>query len=86
MIRLIFQREGAERRRDRFAMEHFHYTAIHQALQALINQAKKGTVLKHTKAKTIRLHSQQQRILLIYGDSDSLLGEDISVHHYITAI
>ena len=67
-------------------MEHFYYTSIHQALQSPIDQAKKATVLKRLKAKIIRLHSQQQRILLANGNSDGLLGEAVSVHPYITVI
>jgi len=34
MIRLIFQREGAERRSDRETMEDFYYRAIYQVQQA----------------------------------------------------
>jgi arginine deiminase len=68
-------------------MEHFYYTAIYQALNAPNDHAKKMTTLKHLKAKITRLHSQQQQwILLDNGDSDRLIGEEVSLHHHITAL
>jgi len=73
MIRLTFQHEGTEHHRDRIAMEHFYYTATHQALQAPTDQVKKATVLKHLKAMIISLHSQQQCVLLANGDSERIL-------------
>ena len=85
MIWLTFQREGSERRRDHANMEHFYYTAIHQALNATIDHAKKATIPKHLKAKVTRLHSHQQRILLDNCDSDGLIGEEVSLHHHISA-
>jgi hypothetical protein len=76
MIRLTFQREGSERRRDHANMEHFYYTVTYQALKASINHAKKTTNMKHLKTKITRLHSyQQQRILLDNNDSDGLMGK-----------
>jgi hypothetical protein len=51
MIQLTSQREGAERRRDRIAMENFYYSAIYQVLQAPVNHLQKATALKRLKAK-----------------------------------
>jgi hypothetical protein len=76
MVRLTFQREGTERRRDRVAMQNFYYTVIQHALQAPIDHVKKATALRQLKAKIIRLHSQEnQRILLGNGESDKIIGE-----------
>jgi hypothetical protein len=87
IIWLAFQREGSERRRDHANMENFYYTVIYQALKALINHAKKATILKHLKAKIARPHShQQQRILLDNDNSDGLMGEEVSLHQHITAL
>ena len=57
-------------------------------MNAPIDPAKKATTLKQLKAKIRRLHShqQQQRILLDNSDSDGLTGEEISLHHHITAL
>jgi len=87
MVRLTFQREGTERRRDRVAMESFYYTAMQQAIQAPIDHVKKATALRQLKAKIVRLHSQEnQRILLANGESDKIIGEEVSVHQYIKAL
>jgi len=87
MIRLTFHREGAERRRDRIAMENFYYSAIYQVLQAPANHVQKATTLKRLKAKIIRPHSiQQQGILLDNGDPDKIVGEELSIHNFISAI
>jgi len=68
-------------------MENYYYTVIQQALQAPIDHVKKATVLRHLKAKIIRLHSQEnQRIILANGESDKIIGEEISVHQYIKAL
>jgi len=80
MVRLTFQSEGTERRRDRVAMENYYYTVI-QALQAPIDHVKKANAVRQLKAKIIRLHSQEnQRILLANGESDKIIGEEVSVH------
>ena len=85
-IRLTFQREGSDRSRDHANMEYFYYIAIHQALNAPIDHAKKATTLKQLKSKVTRLHShQQQRVLLDNDDSDGLIGEEVSLHHHITS-
>jgi hypothetical protein len=87
MIRLTFQHDSSERRRDHADMEHFYYTAIYQALNAPNDHAKKATTLQHLMAKITRLHSQQQQwILLDNGDSDGLIAEEVSLHHHITAL
>jgi len=86
MVRLTFQREGTESRRDRVAMENYYYTVIQQALQAPIDHVKKATALIQLKAKLIRLQSQEnQRILLTNGDS-KIIGEEVSVHQYIKTL
>ena len=86
-ITLTFQREGAERRRDRGSLENFYYKAIYQALQTPDNYAQKATESKGLKAKVIRLHSAQRYgILLDNGETDRMLGEDLSIHHFIQAI
>ena len=87
MIQLTFQREGAERRRDRTAMENFYCSAIYQVLQAPVNHLQKATALKRLMAKIIRLHSiQQQGIILDNGYPDRIVGEELSTHHFISAI
>jgi hypothetical protein len=85
-IRLTFQREGAERRRDREALGNFYYKVIYQALQTPANYARKATELKRLKAKIIRIHSAQNHgILLDNVETDRMLGEDLSIHHFIQA-
>jgi hypothetical protein len=41
-IRIIFQREGAERRRDHINTEHIYYTAMYQAMKAQTTNEKKA--------------------------------------------
>jgi hypothetical protein len=68
-------------------MENFYYSAIYQVLQAPANHVQKATTLKRLKAKIIRPHSiQQQGILLDNGDPDKIVGEELSIHNFISAI
>jgi len=86
-LKLTFQREGAERRRDRETLKNFYYKAIYQVLHTPTNYAHKATELKRLKAKIIRLHSAQRHgILLDNAETDRMLGEDLSIHHFIQAI
>jgi hypothetical protein len=50
-----FQCEDPEHRRDRVAMENFHYNAIYQAVQAPVDHVQKATAPKLLRAKIIRL-------------------------------
>jgi len=47
---------------------------------------KKGDNSKTPKGKVTSFHRHQQRILLDNGDSDGLIGEEVSLHHHITAL
>jgi len=59
----------------------------YQSLNAPTDHAKRATTLKNVKSKVTRLHShQQQRILLDNGDSDGLIGDEVFLHHRITAL
>ena len=87
MIRQTFQRESTECRHDRIAMENFYYSAIYQVLQAPENHVKEATALKRFNTKIVQLNSvQQQGILLDNGDQDRIVGEELSIHHFIKAI
>jgi len=69
------------------SLENFYYKAIYQVLQTPANYAHKANELKRLKAKIIRLHSAQRHgILLDNGETERMLGEDLSIHHFIQAI
>ena len=46
MIRKLFSREGADRRRDRIETENFYYSAIYSALQDTTLQKTQAVALK----------------------------------------
>jgi hypothetical protein len=84
MIRQEFQREGAARSRDRRELENFYYDIIYQALRDPSHQENTAQILRKRKARILRIHSAQQRGVLLYmKDTDRLPGEEISIHHYV---
>ena len=86
MIRQTFQRVSTKRRRDRVTMENFYYDVIYRVLQDPANYAKKAIALKRLKPKIIRLNNVRQLgVLLDSGDPDRIVGEELSVRHYIKA-
>jgi hypothetical protein len=52
--------EGAERRRDRRALENFYYEVIYALLQTPTEHAAKSTKLKQLKANITLLNHEEQ--------------------------
>ena len=81
MIKRHFQREGAERRRERRVMENFYYAALNDALEAPIEHVRKAIMLKRLKARIRNLHYQEgQKLKIQMEDSEMKRGEDISIY------
>ena len=51
MIRQLFSREGADRRRERVEMENFYHSAIYSVLQDTTPQTTQAVAVKKTKGK-----------------------------------
>jgi hypothetical protein len=67
-------------------MENFCYEAIYDILKDPAHYAAKAVALKRLKAKIVRLNSVQQRgVLLDNAELGKIMGEDVSVYHYITS-
>jgi hypothetical protein len=83
-LRQALQLEGAARKKDRKELENFYYYVICQVLKDPLPKEKKAITWRSLKAKIIRLHSLQKRgVLLDTDDKDRLLGEDVTIHHYV---
>ena len=83
-IRLLFSREGADRRRDRIEMENFYYSAIYSALQDTTPQTTQAVGLKELKAKIMRLNSKHHLGMFIdNGEQKRVTGEEPSLHHLL---
>jgi hypothetical protein len=84
MIRQAFQHEGATHNRDRKEMENFYYDLIYQVLRDPSSQENIATTLRKLKAKIVRLHSIHQRgVHLDTEDKDRILGEELTIPHYL---
>jgi hypothetical protein len=84
MIKLLFSREGADRRRDRVEMENFYYSAIYDAIRESTTNEAKTITLKGFKAEIIRLIStHRQAVQVDVGERDTLRGEETSLHHLL---
>jgi exonuclease III len=83
-LRQAFQREGAARNKDGKELENFYYEVIYQVLKDPSPNENKAITLRKLNAEIIRLHSLQKRgVLLDTDDKDRLLGEDVTIHHYV---
>ena len=83
-IKQSFQREDAERNRDRRDLENHYYDMIYSVIREQLPQAEKAIQLRKLKAKIIRLHSKKRRrALLDTEDRDRITGETPTLHHYL---
>jgi hypothetical protein len=83
-IRQTFQREGAERNRDGREMENYYCDMIYRVIRDSTPQEEKTIHLRKLKAKIVRLHSIQQRgVLLDTEDRDRITGEISTIHQYL---
>jgi hypothetical protein len=86
MLRQTITWEGAPRRRDRRSLKNFYYEAIYNLLQTPGDHAITVITLKNLKAKITRLHSEEQkRLLLSNDDRDRLEGGEPSLYHLLKA-
>jgi hypothetical protein len=66
-------------------VENFYYDSIYDILQDPADHAAKAVALKRLKANRIRLNSlQKMGVLLDNADPGRIVGEDLSIYHYIT--
>jgi len=77
MIRQLFSREGANRRRDRIELENFYYSAIYSALQDTTSQTDHAVTLKKTNSK------HRLGMFVDNGEQDRIMGEEPSLHHLL---
>jgi hypothetical protein len=83
-LKSSFMWEGAERRRDRRALENFYYEVIYALLQTLTEHATKATKLKQLKANIALLpHVEQGSRYLNHDDRYRLDGERTTLCHTI---
>ena len=84
MIRQLFSRKGADRRRDCIEMEIFYYSAMYSVLQDTTPQRTQAFALKKLKAKIIRLNSKHNLGMFTdNGEQDRITGEEPSLHHLL---
>jgi hypothetical protein len=77
MTRQEFQREGAARSRDKRELENFYYDMIYHVISDPPHQKNTALILRKLKAIIVRIHSTQQRgVLLDTNDTDRLSGEE----------
>jgi hypothetical protein len=83
-LKSTFTWEGAERRRDRRALENFYYEVIYALLQTPTEHAAKATKLKQLKANITLLHQEEQGSrYLNHDDRDRFDGEHTTLYHTI---
>jgi hypothetical protein len=84
MIKRTFQREGAERNKDRKELENFYYDVMYQAIRNPTNHQNTARKLKEMKAKIMTLHIiNKGGILMDTVEKDRLPGEEVTLHQYI---
>ena len=73
MLKKCFQREGAERRRER-TLENFYYAAIYDTLEAPMEPVRKAIILKRLKAQITNLHYQEGQKLVTQMEESEMMG------------
>jgi hypothetical protein len=82
-IQQTFQLEGAARNRDRRELVNYYNDMIYSVIRDPSPQAKKAIHLRKLKDKITRLHSIQQReVLLETEDRDKIEGETLTIYQY----
>jgi len=86
MLQRYFQREGAERRRERRTLENFYYAAMYDTLDTPMEPGRKAIILKRLKARITALHYHEgRRIATNMEENEMMEGEEISIYQYIRA-
>ena len=73
MLKRYFQCEGAERRRERRALENFYYAAMYDTLDKPMETERKAVLLKRLKAKITNLHYKEGQKLAINMEENELM-------------
>ena len=82
MIRFLFSRAEAERRREGEVIENFYYSAMYDVLHDVRYIGDKALALKSLKAKIVRLNSSCYRSMWVdSGPQDRYGDEDPSLYH-----